>query len=123
VFLTDKDPDVNRKVKKSFCEPGNADFCPPLAWVEVLMTLQGSVLVPRKAENGGDLHYTDVEVLHSDFASGALHPGDLKPAVGKALNAALEGVREGLKGSSELKNAQKKLEAYVKAQKKGKKQK
>lgn len=119
VMLTDMQPDINKKIKKAFCEPENVEFCPPLSWVDsVLLPLQGEFVISRKPENGGDKAYTTPEALREDFATGVLHPGDLKPAVGRALNAALEGIRSGLKASSTLKNAQKKLQAYLKAQQK-----
>lgn len=37
--------------------------------------------------------YTDMETLEADFTSGALHPGDLKPALVAHLNQILEPVR------------------------------
>lgn len=119
VSLTDAVPDVSRKIKKAFCEPENVDFCPPLVWVDdFLLPLQSEFMVKRKPENGGDKVYTSADELRADFAAGALHPGDLKPALGKALNAALDGVRAGVKGSKELKRAQKKLDDFIKAQRK-----
>ena len=38
--------------------------------------------------------YTSYEELTADYGSGALHPGDLKPALAKALNAILQPVRD-----------------------------
>lgn len=119
VFLTDKEIEVNKKVKKAFCQPQNVEFCPPIAWVEELIALRGPFVVPRRPDNGGDLTYSDVAVMRKDFESGALHPGDLKPAFGKALNALLAPLAEGLK-SKELLKVQKDLEAFVKAQAKKK---
>merc|ERR1712032_506752 len=117
--LTDAVSDVSKKIKKAFCEPENVDFCPPLLWVgSFLLPLQGEFMVKRKPDNGGDKIYTSADDLRADFAAGALHPGDLKPALGKALNAALDGVRAGVKGSKGLKGAQKKLADFIKAQQK-----
>lgn len=121
LMLSDRDPDVNRKVKKSFCEPENTDFCPPLSIVEhLLLPVKGEITVSRKPENGGDFVYTDIDALRQDFASGDLHPGDLKPAVGKAVNAVMADVRTGLK-KNELKQAQKKLDTLFKQLQKKKK--
>lgn len=118
LLLTDKDPDVNRKIKKSFCEPQNLDFCPPLSVVEhMLLPLRGELIVSRKSENGGDSSYTSIDAMREDFASGVLHPGDLKPAVGRAVNALLSDVRDGLK-KGDMKQAQKKLETFAKQQQK-----
>ena len=38
--------------------------------------------------------YTSYEEVVRDYGSGALHPGDLKPALAKALNAILQPVRD-----------------------------
>jgi len=119
VALTDKEVEVNKKVKKSFCMPENVEFNPPIAWVGELLHFKKEFLITRKPDNGGDKTYTDIQELQKDFQSGALHPGDLKPAFGKALNALLEPLREGLKGK-ELTKAQKDLEAFTKAQSKKK---
>jgi tyrosyl-tRNA synthetase len=119
VSLTDAVPDVSRKIKKAFCEPENVNFCPPLLWVsDFLLPLQGEFVVKRKPANGGDKVYTSADDVSADFADGSLHPADLKPALGKALNVALDGVRAGVKSSKELKRAQKKLDDFIKAQQK-----
>jgi len=120
IMLTDKEVEVNKKVKKSFCMPQNTDFCPPLAWTKELLSLRGEFLVSRKPDNGGDKTYTDIAAITADFASGALHPGDVKPALGKALNLALEPLRADLAKQDALKKAQKDLDAHAKAQAKKK---
>ena len=38
--------------------------------------------------------YTSYEEVVEDYGRGALHPGDLKPALAKALNAILQPVRD-----------------------------
>lgn len=55
-----------------------------------------------------------------DYASGALHPGDLKPAVSRLLNVVLESMRASVKASKELQKAQKDLDAIAKAKAKKK---
>lgn len=39
-------------------------------------------------------NYTDVKKFKEDYASGVLHPGDVKPALAKALNKLLQPVRD-----------------------------
>jgi len=123
LYATDKEVEVNKKVKKAFCEPANVDFCPPIAIVAELIALQGDFAVARKPDNGGDKAYAEVAALREDFASGALHPGDLKPALGRAVNQLLEKVRAGLKDSAEAQKALKDLDNYAKAQSKAQKKK
>jgi len=120
IMLTDKEVEVNKKVKKAFCEPGNVSFCPPITWVGELLALGQDFVVTRKPDNGGDKSYKSVKDLQEDYSSGALHPGDLKPSLSKSINAAMEILRPGLKDQDVLKKAQKDLEAYTKAQQKKK---
>merc|ERR1712196_689936 len=115
ICLTDKDTDVNRKVKKAFCQPQNVSFCPPIDWISALLPMHKDFTVTRKPDNGGDKCYTDPKAIWDDFESGALHPGDLKPAVGKMLNATLALARTGLQDDDVLKKAQKDLAAFIKA--------
>merc|ERR1739845_32423 len=49
LMLTDKEIDVNKKLKKAFCQPGNIDFCPPITLVnELLFASQKEFLISRK---------------------------------------------------------------------------
>jgi len=97
LLLTDDQDSVCKKIGKAYCMPSKADFCPPLAWASELLPLSGGQLeVRRSAANGGDRVYRDFEELRAEFVEGALHPGDLKPAVGAAANALLEPLRRGL---------------------------
>eukprot|EP00122_Pirum_gemmata_P005532 Pgem_evm1s5041 len=34
LFILDSSADVSRKIKRSFCEPGNIDFCPIITLAE-----------------------------------------------------------------------------------------
>mmetsp|Transcript_51903 Transcript_51903/g.123538 ORF Transcript_51903/g.123538 Transcript_51903/m.123538 type:complete len:744 (+) Transcript_51903:84-2315(+) len=118
IMLTDAEVDVNRKIKRAFCQPANVEFCPPITVVQALLPHAGEVLVSRKPDNGGDVVYKEVDSLHADFAGEKLHPGDLKPAVGRLVNSVLEAFRPILSKVDTLKKAQKELEAFVKAQQK-----
>ena len=85
--------DAKRKLKKAFCEPGNVEYNPPIALaVRIGLRHVGQLEVRRKPENGGDRDYATAAELVTDYASGALHPGDVKPALAKALNSILQPV-------------------------------
>ena len=117
LLLFDGAPDVQRKMKKAFCQPGNADDCPPIKLVEEAVLEHGSekrLVVPRKEEDGGEVHYTDGAALRAAFASGELHPGDLKPAVRDAVDKVLQRVRDAVKASAELAKALKEVEKAAK---------
>ncbi|CAL1129591.1 unnamed protein product [Cladocopium goreaui] len=106
ILVTDKEMDINRKFKKAFCEPGNVDFCPPVNWVEALLSNfnMDEFVVKRKEQNGGDLEYSSAERLKEEFGEESLHPGDLKPSLAKAMNAAMLSIRDGMK-KADLKKA------------------
>jgi tyrosyl-tRNA synthetase len=59
---------------------------PYLNWCEMMIFPAGKVVnIVRKDEYGGDKTYSDFASLQADYVSGALHPGDLKPAVARCL--------------------------------------
>lgn len=95
LHLTDSAADVKRKMKRAFCEPQNIDLCPPLVLADQIISLKSSLLISRKPENGGDKNYTSFVDITTDFKTGALHPGDLKPAITAAVDALIESVRQG----------------------------
>jgi len=100
LLLMDDQDAVAKKISKAFCMPAKTDFCPPIAWASELLSVSGGQLAVRRApENGGDRSYSSIDELSVDFARGALHPGDLKPAVGAAANALLAPLRPALAGA------------------------
>ncbi|EOD06982.1 hypothetical protein EMIHUDRAFT_68570 [Emiliania huxleyi CCMP1516] len=123
IFMEDSaaEPDVQRKMKKAFCEPGNTAFCPPLAVArELVLGCGASLEVKRREEDGGDRAFgkADGGQLASEFAAGALHPGDLKPAVRDAAWGTLSRVRAAVAADKALAAAEKEV---AKAAKKNKK--
>jgi tyrosyl-tRNA synthetase len=115
IFLLDNTMDVGRKMKRAFCEPGNVEHCPPIILTDACVFLMGGALtVARKEENGGDKSYSSLDELRADFKSGALHPGDLKPFVTKAVDAFLQSVRDRCKSEDKAKKAEADVKAYLK---------
>lgn len=109
LHLFDGQADVQRKMKKAFCEPRNVAHCPPIAVVveAVLPYGEGRKLtVKRSPDDGGDLDYCQAESLLASYALGDLHPSDLKPSARDAVNAVLERVRAAVAADADLKKAQ-----------------
>lgn len=127
-FLTD-DPKVNgkSKMKKAFCEPGNIDFCPPIALLAYFGGLdsgesgKGGVTISRSAENGGDVTYTSKSQVEADFKSGALHPGDLKGCISTIMVEVLTKTSEAIKNDGSAAKGVKALKAWAKKMSKQKK--
>jgi len=98
IFMEDTVDDVNRKVKKAYCPEKELGGNPCLDYVKhIIFGKFNKIEILRKPENGGNKVYNAYEELEKDFVSGALHPGDLKPALSKALNQILEPVRKHFK--------------------------
>lgn len=95
IFMEDSAEDVRIKIKKAFCPPQVVDGNPCIAYVRhIILPWSGKFTISRPEANGGDKEYTTMESLEADFASGALHPADLKAALTPALNAILQPVRD-----------------------------
>jgi len=125
-FLTD-DPKVNgkSKMKKAFCEPGNIDFCPPIALLTYFGGLDSGagkgVTISRSPENGGDVTYTSKSQVEADFESGALHPGDLKGCISTIMVEVLTKTSEAIKKDGSAAKGVKALKAWEKKMSKQKK--
>jgi tyrosyl-tRNA synthetase len=95
IFMEDTAAEVSSKIKKAFCPPLEAEGNPCMAYAEhVVLPWAGRLEVRRPEAHGGDRAYETYAELVADYASGALHPSDLKPALAAALNAILQPVRD-----------------------------
>lgn len=56
--------------------------------------------------------YESYQKLEEDFVAGQLHPGDLKPAVAKALNDLIEPVRQHFINDPDARELLKKIQSY-----------
>jgi tyrosyl-tRNA synthetase len=99
IFIHDSPEDIARKLKGAHCPAkeveGNPvfDLLRLVVWPRLVATNQ-PLAITRPEKFGGNRSYTDLEQVKADFAAGALHPMDLKAAVGTALAAQLQGVRD-----------------------------
>lgn len=113
IFMEDSVQDVNSKIKAAFCPEATVDGNPILEYLKHLIFPKfDSVEILRSDENGGNITYKTYAELEEDFASGALHPGDLKPAVSKAINAMLQPVRDHFKNDPEARKLFEQVKRY-----------
>jgi tyrosyl-tRNA synthetase len=96
IFMEDTAADVGRKIKKAFCPEGVVKDNPVLDWTKYVVFGARDV-VPVTFKSGETKEYTSYEELEADYASGVLHPSDLKPAVTAVINSLLEPVRQHFK--------------------------
>jgi tyrosyl-tRNA synthetase len=79
-----------------------------------VFAMRPALTVERSAENGGNAEYSGRERLEADFASGALHPGDLKAAVSNVMVQVLTAVSSAFKSDPVAAKAAKELKAFEK---------
>ncbi|KAG4198895.1 hypothetical protein ERO13_A05G115200v2 [Gossypium hirsutum] len=113
IFMEDEEAEVNVKIKKAYCPPKIVKGNPCLEYIKyIIFPWFNEFRVERNADNGGDKTYKDFEELVSDYESGGLHPGDLKPALSKALNKILQPVRDHFNKDAKAKDLLKRVKSY-----------
>lgn len=113
IFMEDSTQEVNSKIKNAFCPEATVTNNPVLEYVKYLVFPKvGSLQITRSEQNGGDTTYESYEALDADFSCGVLHPGDLKPAVSKAINAILQPVRDHFKNNPEARKLLEQVKRY-----------
>jgi len=96
VFIHDTPEEIRDKLNKAFCPAKNIEFNPVLDWADTLVyrDSEAEIEIKRPEKYGGNVTYYDYESLSSDFASGNLHPMDLKKGVAESIVSLLEPARE-----------------------------
>lgn len=96
VFVHDNSEDIERKIKKAFCEEKNVEKNPILNWTKNILFWQRGepFTVEREEKHGGNVSFTTYEELESAYAVGDVHPMDLKATVVKEITELLAPVRE-----------------------------
>lgn len=90
VFIHDTAEEIQAKIEKAFCPPGEVEGNPILQFCEyVLLPRFGRVTVEREARHGGDVTFEAYGELEAAYREGDLHPKDLKDAVARGLDAYL----------------------------------
>ncbi|CAF0867246.1 unnamed protein product [Rotaria sordida] len=97
IDLLDAPEQVKKKLKRAFCEPGNIENNGVLAFCKsVIFPLlkDENLVLPRSAQYGGPMPFSNYTQLEESFAKQEVHPGDLKNGVEIYLNRLLEPIRK-----------------------------
>jgi len=101
IDLLDTSKQVEKKLKKAFCEEGNIENNPILAFIKnvlipinCLSTGKECFEITRPEKFGGNTLYETYEDLEKAFANKEIHPGDLKMSAANALNKLLDPIRK-----------------------------
>jgi tyrosyl-tRNA synthetase len=113
IFMEDTAAEVSSKIKKAYCPPQEVEGNPCLSYIQhIVLPWCNKFEVSRPEAYGGNRAYLTYEEVAADYASGALHPGDLKAALVVALNAILQPVRDHFENSAEAKALLKQVKSF-----------
>ena len=102
IFMHDTDIQIQKKIKKAWCEEGEIEKNPVLAIAKNIIFHQtNEVTVERPEKFGGNVSFENYESLESAFANNSLHPADLKRTVGEELAKVVAPIRDRLDLSDE----------------------
>lgn len=121
IFMEDSEADVNSKIKKAFCPPGQVEKNPVLDYYKHIVfesdhffqTLSGKLTIERTPENGGNVTFEDYASFEAAYAADQLHPKDVKTTLAKILNAMIQPVRDHFENNPEAKELLKKVRSFA----------
>ncbi len=94
VFMHDSPEEIWTKIKNAFC-PAEVEGNPVIEIMRLIVFPRlGCVHIERPEKYGGPLDYSSYEDLRNAYASGKLHPQDLKKGAADAVSEILKPVRE-----------------------------
>jgi tyrosyl-tRNA synthetase len=95
IFMDDTSKDVERKIGNAYCPAKQLHENPILEYCKyIVFEKQNELMIPRPEKFGGDINLKSFEELEKAYATGKLHPMDLKKAVAAAIDSYLEPVRK-----------------------------
>jgi len=95
VFVHDTPDQINDKVRRAFCPPGEVTFNPILDWIDKIVfgIAGGPFVVERTPANGGPIRFDTNAEVSSAYVDGSLHPMDAKAGLAARLIDLLEPAR------------------------------
>lgn len=115
IFMEDSREEVQRKIRKGFCRPGDVEENPILDYLEKIVFAwhcdekDYRFVVERTEENGGTVEFSEFEEVKEAFSGSKLHPNDLKKGVAREINELLEPVRRHFIENAEAKQLLKRV--------------
>jgi tyrosyl-tRNA synthetase len=98
ISVTDSYEEIKNTIKGAYCPEKIVQDNPLLQICKLIIFPHlNSLEIKRPEKFGGNKSFSSYEVLENDFASGRLHPMDLKPAVADALEKVIAPIRKGWK--------------------------
>ncbi len=111
ILIHDEPEVIGKKIQQAFCPPKVVDGNPILEYYRILVFENREPLtLKRDPKYGGDAEVPNYEQLERLYASGKIHPQDLKSNMSRILSQKLEPVREYFKRNPQPLDEVRKLE-------------
>ncbi|UZE93750.1 MAG: tyrosine--tRNA ligase [Candidatus Pacearchaeota archaeon] len=95
IFIHDSSEEIKNKVKNAFCPEREVGFNPVLDWTEwLIFPILDKIKIERPKKFGETIIFDNYKKLEKEYASGKIHPLDLKNAVADSLIKILEPARK-----------------------------
>ncbi len=113
IFMTDTTEEINRKIKKAYCPEKITEDNPILEYCKyIIFEKYPMLLIERPEKYGGNIELHGYDDLVVKFASGEVHPMDLKQAVAKKIDELLQPVREHFEKNAEARELFEKVQGF-----------
>jgi len=114
IFVHDTEQQIKEKMRKAWCPEKLVEMNPVLEIVKYVVFHEHKAFkLERPAKFGGTIEFQNYEELEKAYASGKLHPQDLKDSVAGELNRIVGPIRNYFERDKEAKDC---LETVEKAQ-------
>jgi len=113
IFMDDSEEEIKRKIAKAYCPEKQIDLNPILEYCKYMIFEKfKDMKIERPAKFGGDVSFGSYAELEKDYASGKLHPMDLKNATAIYLNEILNPVRRHFDKNKKAKDLLKQVRSF-----------
>jgi len=103
IRVTDSPEDIRSTIKKAYCPAEDLKDNAITSTVRyIIFPRVGRIVIPRKEKFGGDIEFSNIADFENAFASGEVHPLDVKQAVSEYLIELLEPARKYFERHSDL---------------------
>ncbi len=115
ILIHDAPKEIMKKLRNAYCPAREVTDNPVLGYVRHLLFSQKDCVftVERSEKHGGPLSIGTVDELNTLFASGEIHPLDLKQAAAKAIAELLTPVREYFIQNTEANELLREVDSYT----------
>jgi len=111
IFIHDTEQQIKEKLRKAWCPEKQTEMNPVLEMAQyVVFHEKQTFKIERSAKFGGTIEFQDYQELEKAYASGKLHPQDLKNAVAEEISKIIAPIRSYFEKDKEAKECLKIVE-------------